>query len=559
MKVRNMRGLVAVVLALVMTLTMMPAVFAEDELQNHINGAETVTVKLTADTTECIVIPAGKTVTLDLNGFTLSGGTENDDTIANRGTLTIVDSSAKKNGKIVSDASEKAAIVNYPDGKVTIQGGEITGTGWFVIKNMGSMEIYAGAKVTFDDSTKAMIDNGWVNGSDPSQDRNQVSQPDKAKLTIYGGEFSGGKYNVKNDDYGELTIHGGKFSVTGESCWTILNSHIATINGGDFASKKSVLLNGALNDTSNQGKVNVTGGTFVTTNPKGGIFDQASFAEQKMGWVTVTGGTFTGNIVPTYLGYITFEVKVSGGVFSEDVSSKSLVKVTETAASATITSGGKTVYVLGEESIAEKVAELREGDEVELLQNVTELSNVPGGVTVKNSTGESVTVGDETVEDGEEITIPLPPPVEQPSGPVYYPDYDEPSAPAQPSAAQQYAVSCRTLNVRAGAGVGYEKIGTLSRGTVIEGVAENGWVKFTAADGRVGYVSADYLRALDDDSQMLTVTCRKLNVRAGAGVNYAKVGTLSRGQTVEVLGAADGWYHIACGAGSAWVSAKYVG
>lgn len=559
MKVRNMRGLVAVVLALVMTLTMMPAVFAEDELQNQINGAETVTIKLTADTTECIVIPAGKTVTLDLNGFTLSGGTEIDDTIANRGTLTIVDSSAKKTGKIVSDASGKAAIVNYPDGKVTIQGGEITGTGWYVIKNMGIMDIYAGAKVTFDDSTKAMIDNGWVNGSDPSQDRNQVSQPDKAKLTIHGGEFSGGKYNVKNDDYGELTIHGGKFSVTGESCWTILNSHIATINGGDFASKKSVLLNGALNDTSNRGKVDVTGGTFVTTNPEGGIFDQASFAEQKMGWVTVTGGTFTGNIVPTYLGYITFEVKVSGGVFSEDVSSKSLVKVTETAASATITSGGKTVYVLGEESIAEKVAELREGDEVELLQNVTELSNVPGGVTVKNSTGESVTVGDETVEDGEEITIPLPPPVEQPSGPVYYPDYDEPSAPAQPSAAQQYAVSCRTLNVRAGAGVGYEKIGTLSRGTVIEGVAENGWVKFTAADGRVGYVSADYLRALDDDSQMLTVTCRKLNVRAGAGVNYAKVGTLSRGQTVEVLGAADGWYHIACGAGSAWVSAKYVG
>ena len=215
--------------------------------------------------------------------------------------------------------------------------------------------------------------------------------------------------------------------------------------------------------------------------------------------------------------------------------------------------------MLGEEQIAQQVEALKKGDTVELLQNVTELSNVPGGVIVKNSTGESVTVGDETVEDGEEIVAPEPPPAEQPSGPVYYPNYDAPSAPAQPSAAQRYAVTCRTLNVRAGAGVGYEKIGTLSRGTVIEGVAENGWVKFTTADGHVGYISADYLRALDDDSQALTVTCRKLNVRAGAGVNYAKVGTLSRGQTVEVLGAADGWYRIAYGAGSAWVSAKYVG
>ena len=67
MKTRKLRGLLAVLLALVLTLTMMPAVFAENNLQSQIDGAETVTVKLTADTTECIVIPAGKTVTNDAN------------------------------------------------------------------------------------------------------------------------------------------------------------------------------------------------------------------------------------------------------------------------------------------------------------------------------------------------------------------------------------------------------------------------------------------------------------------------------------------------------------
>lgn len=86
MKVRNMRGLVAVVLALLLTLTMMPVAFA-GTLQDQI-AIGTATITLEADTTECISIPAGKTVTLKLNGHALSNGGTGD-TISNSGTLII--------------------------------------------------------------------------------------------------------------------------------------------------------------------------------------------------------------------------------------------------------------------------------------------------------------------------------------------------------------------------------------------------------------------------------------------------------------------------------------
>ncbi len=56
-----------------------------------------------------------------------------------------------------------------------------------------------------------------------------------------------------------------------------------------------------------------------------------------------------------------------------------------------------------------------------------------------------------------------------------------------------YFVTCRTLNVRKGAGTSYGKVGTLSRNTAVEVYSiENGWavVEF---NGHLRYVSARYL------------------------------------------------------------------
>lgn len=47
-----------------------------------------------------------------------------------------------------------------------------------------------------------------------------------------------------------------------------------------------------------------------------------------------------------------------------------------------------------------------------------------------------------------------------------------------------------------------------------------------------------------------------LNVRKGAGMNYAVVRTLPKGSKVELMNAAQGWYKLANGSG--FVSAKYI-
>ena len=121
-----------------------------------------------------------------------------------------------------------------------------------------------------------------------------------------------------------------------------------------------------------------------------------------------------------------------------------------------------------------------------------------------------------------------------------------------------YMVTCRTLNVRMGPGTSYAKLGTLSRGTLISGEYENGWVKFTH-NGQTAYSSADYLMQVDGDLSGLHVTCRTLNVRAGAGTNFDILGTLSRGTEISVRDVLPGWYEIDFLGGIGYVSSAYIG
>lgn len=144
--------------------------------------------------------------------------------------------------------------------------------------------------------------------------------------------------------------------------------------------------------------------------------------------------------------------------------------------------------------------------------------------------------------------------------PEYYPDYEEDGEnllpPEEEEQTPRYRVTCRTLNVRSGPETSYSKAGTLSRGAVVEGEVEDGWLRFDY-NGQTAYCSAEYLLRADGDA--LHVLCRTLNVRSGPGTNYSKIGTLSRGAQVEVQEELDGWYKIATLSGAGYVSAEYVG
>ena len=116
-------------------------------------------------------------------------------------------------------------------------------------------------------------------------------------------------------------------------------------------------------------------------------------------------------------------------------------------------------------------------------------------------------------------------------------------------ATSTYMVTASTLNVRTGPSTSYSKASyQLTSGELVEVVSvANGWAQLT--DGN--YVSAQYLMAVttSDDGSATTmyVTCRTLNVRTGPSTSYSKVGTLSRGTSVEVVGTYGNWAKLSNG------------
>lgn len=78
-------------------------------------------------------------------------------------------------------------------------------------------------------------------------------------------------------------------------------------------------------------------------------------------------------------------------------------------------------------------------------------------------------------------------------------------------------------------------------------------------EGQTAYCCGDYLQKVTGTPDGLTVICRTLNVRSGPGTSYSRIGTLSRGTFVDVLETLEGWYKIAFGDGEGYVSALYLG
>ena len=116
-------------------------------------------------------------------------------------------------------------------------------------------------------------------------------------------------------------------------------------------------------------------------------------------------------------------------------------------------------------------------------------------------------------------------------------------------ATSTYMVTASTLNVRTGPSTSYSKASyQLTSGELVEVVdIANGWAQLS--DGN--YVSAQYLMAVttSDDGSATTmyVTCRTLNVRTGPSTAYTKVGTLSRGTAVQVVGTYGNWAKLSNG------------
>lgn len=243
-------------------------------LDAAVEAADNKTVTLLKDVTEDVVIPADKTVTLDLNGKKLTN--VNNHTIINNGTLTITGT-----GTVDNVTHQKAAL--YNKGTVTVNGGtfdrsqengktkEDSGNNsWYTIKNVGTMTINDGAIVqtAANDSAlgkfSSLVSNGYFNAADYTNNKG-IDQP---SLTINGGTFRGGLNTIKNDDRANLVIENGSFSNYYQA--VVQNHNIAEIKGGTFTAASDA------------------------TTATYGIYNCGCDAETDTGVLTVSGGTFTG-------------------------------------------------------------------------------------------------------------------------------------------------------------------------------------------------------------------------------------------------------------------------
>lgn len=271
----------------------------KDSLEKAIAYADATEtpIALQADITGDFVIDKDKNVSLDLNGHKITN--ESGHTITNNGTLTIKDSSEKA-GTIDNVTHARAAVWN--NGIAILEGGTYTrssengideensgGNSYYNIVNHNQMTIKSGVTVKQDGNFSSLIENGWYDGS-------QNTGKESSVMTINGGTFSGGLNTIKNDDYGELTINDGEFTNVSQAVF--LNWNVAEVNGGTFAvenNAQSVILNGYLNGTMDQGQLTIHNGTFTAN--ESGAFIKTMGGSKTTGEIEINGGDITGDIV----------------------------------------------------------------------------------------------------------------------------------------------------------------------------------------------------------------------------------------------------------------------
>lgn len=302
------RRLLSAFLAVMMVLTMAPVAFAAEgdaentavsstsgsndsavakigdtgyaTLQAAVNAANNDdTVTLVKDTDQGFAVPAGLSITFDVNGKTLERTGQD---IQNNGTLIIRDNT--KQGKIIANGGGVGIAIGVGNDSVTtieyanveaVEGAVITGKA-------------TGATITIKDGVFSTSDNAVIAG-------NGTKREGKANvITINGGTFTG---NIKSAGYIACGIY---------APW----KDIITVNGGNFT------VNNGIGIVARAGQVTVNGGTFTCTgSAKGGVGDK-KFDMDAAQCVYFDASN------PAYPAYNseTDYIKLQGGKFSSDVS-----------------------------------------------------------------------------------------------------------------------------------------------------------------------------------------------------------------------------------------------
>ena len=142
------------------------------------------------------------------------------------------------------------------------------------------------------------------------------------------------------------------------------------------------------------------------------------------------------------------------------------------------------------------------------------------------------------------------------------------SATASFANSNEGTVTADALNVRSGPSTSYGITTKLYKGDKVEILeTSNGWHKIKASNGKIGWVSGDYIKVSSGSTSQpststtkATVTATSLNVRSGAGTSYSVITKLSKGTVVDVIeSASNGWKKVKTSNGTTgWVSGSYL-
>ena len=195
-----------------------------------------------------IEIPAGKTVTLDLNGKTAQGdwGQSMGAVIINNGTLTIKNGNLKNSRASGNNANGCSVILNK--GTLTLQDVNITGSAWttnqtsvypgYAIENLGKLTVEEGTNIsagrgirTEGAGAETVINGGTITLNNAScnvkasMHVHAIYADVDSTVTVNGGTFSMGTFTNKSEknypscsgllceeDSATLTINGGTFN-----------------------------------------------------------------------------------------------------------------------------------------------------------------------------------------------------------------------------------------------------------------------------------------------------------------------------------------------------------
>ena len=310
-----MKKTLATILALVMAIGLCSVSWATEPAS--VNSAETLQtaianggeVKLDANITltSMLTIPADKTVTLDLNGLSITSAGK---VIKNNGILTITDT--KGGGKIISTGNTAVGVGD--NSKTTIKTAIIESVEGAVITGYAT-----GATINIEDGIFSASDNAVVAGNGNRTNEAGAERTVGNTINISGGTFNG---QIKTPTYvacgiyapwkDTINVTGGTFNITG--------------GAGIVARAGNVTVtNAVFNTTGNAtGKV---GDSRVVVPCSAIVFDsEAAYpALTNTSAISVEGGTFTSeadaiSVVKPEGEGAAERVSVTGGTFSSDVS-----------------------------------------------------------------------------------------------------------------------------------------------------------------------------------------------------------------------------------------------